>query len=285
MNRGRPSFIVYGNCQAEFLGLLLSNATDIASRFDVAVASNNLDDDSAIAPVAPLLDRAVLYWEQYDQRPAVEIRDRLRNALPAKCAVVRYPAVGMDAFWPFMQRDPRNVPEPGYPFGRYPLGDRVAMEVAGLDLPPDQAYARYMQISRERMPDVQQLLSRDRAILSRRDAGCDVSMSDFVFENLRSAYQFWTRGHLAICVMAELLRRLLLRSRDVLGDPAAASAQLESVYERFPGQGEFQHPIHPLVIEQLGLRFVDERTQYRWFSNSWTFEEHVKRYIAFDRSW
>lgn len=282
----RPSLVVYGNCQAEFLGLLLSRSSSLTSRFDVVVASNNVEVDAALKAIEPYAGSAVLLWEQHDQRPAVSVRDAVRQQLPADCAIVRYPAVGMDAFWPFYVKDPRNQAEPGFAFGRYPAGDRLAIEVSQIGLPPEDAYRRYMDLSRERMPDVNALVARDKAVQARRDAASDVGMSDFVFGNLRSTYQFWTRGHLAICVFAELLRRLLERSSEALGTfDRQTQTELQSAYAIFAGQGEFQHPIHPLVIERLGLQFVDETTRYRWLGQSWTFEEYMRRYLAFDRSW
>jgi len=282
----RPALIIYGNCQAEFIGLLLSRAPSLTAHVDVAVASNNVQTRDALEAIAPYADRAVLFWEQHDQRPEVETREAVRSRLPSACTTLRYPAVGLNAFWPFFIKDKRNVPEPGFPFGRYPSGDRVAAEIAQLDLPPEQAYLRYMELSAEKLPDLDVLVARDASVQARRDAACDVAMSDAVFPILRSTYQFWTHGHLAASVYAHLVPRLLQQSSDVIGKPSPQTyAELEAAYEAFPGQGEFQSPIHPLVIERLGLQFADEGTKYRWFGNSWTFEEYVKRYLAFDRSW
>lgn len=283
---GRPVILIYGNCQAQFLHLLVTQSPSLVSRFEFVLASALVEPGNAIPPVPENAGRAVLYWEQYDQRPGLTYRDELRGSVPQDCAVLRFPAVGMNAFWPFFIKDKRNVPEPGYPWGRYPAGDRLAIEVAELGLPPARAFERYMELSRELMPDVPQLLARERAVFVQRDAGSDVEMTDFVFANLQSTYQFWTRGHLAGSVFAELLSRLFERSRSVIGDIGeAARSELQAAYARFPGQGDFQHPIHPMVAAQLGLKFVNESTKYRWFAQSWTFEEHMTRYLAFDRSW
>lgn len=281
-----PAIVIYGNCQAEFLGLLLGRAPSFASRFDVAVASNNVEPDAALSAIAPYADRAVLYWEQVDARPENAVRDPVRRALPDGCVTIRYPTVAMTAFWPFFVKDPRNRPEPGFPFGRYPAGDRIAMEISALGLAPDEAFDRYMEVSRENMLDVRKLAVLDLDLLARRDAASDVAMCDFVSENLRSTYQFYARSHLAACVFRELLQRLLHSSRDVVGAVQDdLRRELEALHEHLPGQAEFQQPIHPLVIEQLELQFVNASTTYNWFGRSWTFEEHMKRYLSLDRSW
>jgi hypothetical protein len=281
----RAAIVIYGNCQAEFMGLLLSRTPSIAARFDVAVASNNVDAGAALSAIAPYADRTVLYWEQLDVRPEIPVRDAVRRALRSDRTTVLYPALSMIGFWPFFVKDARNQPEPGFPYGRYPAGDRVAIEVAGMGLAENDAFDCYMEMSRQKMPDVRMLIARDLDMQARRDAACDVKMCDFVSENLRSAYQFWTRGHLATCVLAELLLRLLEKSRSVIATLDNELSELQAVYEQFPGQGDFQHPIHPLVIEQLDLEFVNASTTYNWLGQSWTFEQHMKRYLAFDRTW
>lgn len=278
--------MIYGNCQAEFLGLLLSHVPSLTSRFSFVVVPYNVEPGAPLPAIAPEIDRAVLLWEQYNERAGVTLRDRMRERLPGDCRVMRYPALVMTSFWPFIQKDRRSQPEPGYPWGRYPLGDRVAAEVADLGLPPGRAFERYMELSVEKMPDVRQLLARDRTVLAQRDDACEVTIGDYVTENLQSTYQFWARAHLATPVISELLVRLLERSRNVLGDLSEVTRrELRAAGALYPGQGEFQLPIHPLVIERLGLRFADANTKYLWFGNWWTFEEQMTRYIAFDREW
>ena len=218
----------------------------------------------AVASISPKAGRALLIWEQHDQRANLPLRDEVRKRIPAACPVIRYPAVGMNAFWPFRTKDPRNAPEPGFPWGRYPIGDRVALKVAEAGLPGPRAFARYMELSRSAMPDVPHLLALERSVYAQRDATCDIVMSDFVFANVYDVHQFWTHGHLAIRVLSELLRRLLERSRDVLGDlDETARAELEAFPTIFSGQGDAQLSLHPLVIERLGLRFVDKKLSLR----------------------
>lgn len=284
--RERRAFVVYGNCQAQFLHLLLERIPWIADRFQVHLVTNTVEIGAQPEPLPHSASRAVLLWLQYDQRPQLPVRDELLQRIPDDCEIVRFPAVGLNAFWPFRMRDPLNRPEPAFPWGRYPLGDRLAMEVRKLGLTPERAYERYMERSYEQMPDVEHLLGFDRAVHTQRDAGSDLAMADFVFANLRDVHQFWTHGHLAISVVAELLSRLLARSSGSLGEMNdGVRAQIAAACAPFEGQGDVQLPLHPLVIERLGLRFADGTTRYRWFSQRWTFEEYMTRYIAFNCDW
>jgi hypothetical protein len=283
----RPDVVViYGNCQAQFLRQLVSETPSLRAAFTFLLVTNTVEPGELPSPIPEEVARAVLFWEQYDQRSDIGLRDEVLRRIPRGCPVVRYPAVGMNAFWPFRVRDKRNRIEPDFPWGRYPSGDRIAMEIVPLGLPASRAFERYMELSASKMPDVRHLLDLERSVYARRDAGCDIGMRDFIFAGLRSTYQFWTHGHLAVSVFSELVFRLLERSRDVFGNAAhTVRAELEALSEIFPGQGEVQLPLHPLVIRQLGLTFADERTRYRWFGNEWTFEEYMLRYLTFDRSW
>ncbi|HEY0798500.1 MAG TPA: WcbI family polysaccharide biosynthesis putative acetyltransferase [Candidatus Baltobacteraceae bacterium] len=285
-NDDRDVVMIYGNCQAQFLGTLVNAIPSLAGRFVFYVVSDTLEPDEQAQRIPPEAKRAVLVWEQYDQRPELAQRDALLECVPADCAVVRYPPIAMNAFWPLRVKDPRNRPEPGYPWGRFPQGDRVAVEMASLGLRGARAFERYMKLSSAAMPDIERMLAVDRMSYARRDAACDVTMGDFVFANLTHAYQFWTHGHLSAFVMSELVGRLFESSGSVLGDPSESTrGELEAALARFPGQGPLQLPLHPLVIETFDLTFVDTSTRYRWFDNAWTFEEYMTRYLSFDCDW
>ena len=288
MADNRPCVVIYGSCQAQFLCFLLRQVPSLTRRFDfqiATIAAPNGTRDMAFEMPADV-GRAVLLWEQYDQRAVLEPRDAVLRAVPAGCRVLRFPAVAMNALWPFRIKDRRNRAEAAYPWGRYPQSDWVASAVAELGLPSEESYKRYIERSRAAMPDLERLIDRDRATIAARDAACDVMMEDAVFDHLCDRYQFWTHGHLATGLLAILLQRLLAASREIIGElDETVLTELDAAYALYPGQGEQQLPIHPLVIERLGLRFVDEDTRYRWYGNSWTFAEFTTRLIAFDTNW
>ncbi len=282
----RADIIIYGSCHAQFLCHLLRETPSLNRHFSFHLVTNNVEPGTPLSTVPDAARRAVLVWEQYDQRPRVALREELLRVIPHHCLVVKFPAVGMNAFWPLRVKDPRNAPEPGFAWGRFPLGDRIALRVAKLGLSPADSYERYLEESNAAMPDVRHLLDLERSVFATRDAACDIAMSDVVFSRLRDTHQFWTHGHLAISLMSTLLLRLLERSAAIFGKiDDVTRAELAMLFARYPGQGEMQLPIHPAVIDQLGLTFVDKHSRYRWFGNEWTFETYMTRYIHFDRSW
>ena len=284
MSAEKRVIAIYGDCQAQVLHLFASAMPSLSERFTFALITNHADPGETLPPVPPEAAHAVMLWEQYNEFADAAARDAARALLPHDCAVVRFPAMLMNAFWPFRARDTRNVAEPGFPWGRYPLGDRIAEEIAALALAPQEALAAYLERSVEQMPDLASIVAFEKRVTMERDRSCDVKMAEFLFEHLRAAYQFWSHGNVSTFVYAELFRRLFACGRDVLGEmPPTLGDELEHVSAAHPPL--FQIPIHPVVIERLGLRFATPATRYRYFGHEWTFEEYMTRYIALDRSW
>lgn len=281
----RRTVAVYGNCQAQVISHIASSLPALAERFTF-VSITDVAEPGRTAPALPHLADVALVWSQLDQHALRPNRDALHTAWASKVPFVRFPPVGMNAFWPFRTRDDRNAPEAGYPWGRFPIGDRIGLLVAQENVPAGRAFARYMELSNTHSHGIRRGLDRERALFARRDALCDVPMSDFIFERLHDVSLFCTHGHLRALVYRELLMRLFAASSDALRVPAAALArEIDASVEAFGDQDTVELPVHPLVIDALGLRFVDSKSRYKWFHNRWTFEEYITAYIRFDRNW
>ncbi len=284
MSSSRQIIAIYGDCQAQLLHLYASELSCLADRFVFVLATNHADPGETLPPVPEEIEHAAMLWEQYNEFADPVARDAVRERVPNGCAVVRFPGMLMNAFWPFRSRDKRNVAEPGYPWGRYPLGDRIAEEIAALELPANEAFSAYMKRSTEQMPDLSSIVAFESRVTAERDRACDVGMADFMFDHLRTLYQFWSHGNVSTAVYAELFERLFAHGREVIGAaPTELRAELDAVAACHPP--DVQMPIHPIVIDELGLRFVNSRSTYRYFGHAWTFEEYMTRYLALDRTW
>lgn len=282
----QQTLVIYGNCQAEFIHMILRLCPSLSSRFNLILIGSALPLSESTEPLLQHSETAVLLWEQYNQRDQILLREEIRSRVPTNCFAVRFPAVGLNTLWPLRTKDPRNTPEAGFPWGRYPIGDHVAMNVARLGLRPNEALKQYHRISRERMPNLQKLLQLERAFFKQRDAACDIAMEDFVFSNLTTTRQFWTYGHLDSYVVRHLLSKLIEASKPVLGPVTSETrTELTDACANHPGQGNVQLPIHPTVIERLDLSFVSESSTYRYFGNEWTFDDYITHYMRLSRDW
>jgi hypothetical protein len=282
----RKIVVVYGNCQATFIVFLLNQSPSFLERFELVMVNIHTPPGAQVPELPEGVENAALYWEQYDERAAIPIREETRKQIPEGCPTLVYPPLAGMAFWPFAWADSRSAPEPQYPWGRYPWGDRIGLEIARLNLPESEIFDRYMELSMQKMPDIVELARRDHFLAAKRDAACDVQIQDFLLPNYLTDYLFWTWGHTSSVLMFELIRRLFEKSEHVLGPiTPEIESELQAAVTRYPAIGAEQLPIHPEVIRRLGLTFCTPDTRYRWFDQEWTFEEYITRYITLDTSW
>jgi hypothetical protein len=282
----RPVIAVFGNCQAEAVESVIVRLPSLADRFEFVVIPTALPAGRTSAFRADVLQRCVLLWEQHDDQPqAREIVAQVRAAIGPQVPVVRFPPIAQMCFWPFAARNAENKPEPDFPWGRFRMGDRVAAEVARMGLPAGRVYERYMELSRQKMPDPSRLLTRDRRFNSQMEETCDVTFSEFVNERFRSERLFWSWAHLSRRMHVVLTETLLRASGDVIEGVDVCLEQVRAIEPFLPEYMAMQLPIHPDVIESFGLTFVTPESTYSWFGNYWTFEEYITRYITKDRNW
>jgi hypothetical protein len=277
--------VLYGNCQILFLAHQLAVA-DPHSRGYLCMLNYAPPGSDIDWPQAEALSRCKLYLEQYEYLPPHGVRAQLRDALLPQCPRLVFPPLVLEAPWPFGTNDARLPPDERFVWGRYPIGDAIGMEVAAMGLDADAAVAKYMSLSRERMPDLRHVLEHNFARIEHRDQSSDVVIGDHVRAHFRERHLFWTTGHVSKDLIIELGQRLYMACVPLLkGDPAWGLEHLRSSLDHHPGMGDVQLPVHPDVAQVLGLNWCTPDLRYRWYDQQWTFEEYLRRYLTGDTSW
>ncbi|MEO7547694.1 MAG: WcbI family polysaccharide biosynthesis putative acetyltransferase, partial [Ramlibacter sp.] len=172
-------------------------------------------------------------------------------------------------------------PEPGYPWKRYPHGDAIGLQIAQAGLSGPLSLAAYLDLSLREMPDLLERLQRDTDRMRHYDVHCDVKLADFVLENFRKQHLFWTYCHPSQACIQELALRVAAAARPVLGGTQARAQECISAMPAFGGVGGLQVPIHPVVADTLGLQFCQPGQTYLWYSQTWTFNDYIQRYIGY----
>jgi hypothetical protein len=279
--------IVYGNCQAAPIASLLSAAdSPQTGRVYVASLNHGLPGQQPVVPGPEALARCTLYIEQVDERAQVPERTILREGIPRGTPRICFPPLIMNSFWPFETIAAPGSQSPQYPWGRFPLGDLIGMQIARQNLTGDAAYDAYMKLSIERMPDLSKRLDWDMEFLEKRDRQSDVRIGDYIRMIYRGQHIFWTSGHLSMLPIGLLACRLYEMAMPVLGgDLATGLAQIDAGCDPMDGMGNVQNPIHPLIAERLGLAFGGPEMTYKWYDEHWTFRDYITRYISRDETW
>jgi hypothetical protein len=280
----RPIVVVYGNCQAGLFAESFKNFNGATANWDVHYVM------SFVHPTEPQhqvmgtdLAQCALVLEQLDN--ASPLPAWLREKLPADVPFVRFPPIDFNLLWPFNFTDPRNVSEPpDYPFGRFPYGDRIVVELLREGLTDRSLWEAYQERSVARMPDLNRLRGLEAQRLVARDAAVDVMVSDLVLANHRVVPLFWTINHPTGWLLGRVLVRLLHAAQARLGqgldrDAEARALELFASWEPF---GHQHQPIHPEVARRLGLNWWKPERTYLYFDGTrLTFEEFMLRYIRF----
>ena len=152
--------------------------------------------------------------------------------------------------------------------------------LSGEDLPDDELFEKYLRTTTEKMPDLNRRLRLDIARWQASDALADVQLADWVEKTFRKVNLFHTSGHIAAPAVTFLMKRLLERTKILSGPLARAAAEEVDVLQRHHMGQDFESvPIHPLVAEQLDLRFFNPNATHRWHAHDWTFRQYILHYI------
>ncbi len=267
----KPTLIVYGSCQAQEIAALARTIPAIALQYEVIyLVSFSVD---GVAPPR-LHDKAVkacrLLWEQFDNANPFPQHD----LLPSSAQQVMFPGIDMSCLWPFNTRDPLNSPEPNLPFGRFPYGDRVVIDLMDQGLSQDDVIASYDEAAWRIEPQLERLLAIDTARHAQREAKCMVSISDHLIDDIASVRTLWTNNHPTLDTLRVLFERLCAAT---WGDRIRPWEIAASVYS--DPFSYLQMPIHRVVGETLSLAWWRPETEYVLPAlGTPTFDQYIKEY-------
>jgi len=283
----RASVIIYGNCQATGLRKILARMPYLSSQVDFRVIEyyNMRGHGRGLAQIPKRVFNDVDFvWEQLGTDFVAE-REQFHSLIAKrKPPIVRFPAFTINTLWPFMGSDKRLVRDPDYPRRRRyrvpdQIGFTVAQELAGRDASDDELYDRYMELSKQRFPDLDKRLGIDRAQWRMRDAQADIAVGAFVDANFRGQRLFHDPAHVSEIPQRYILRQLIEQTLEPFVEVDIALAELDEITTDYHGMEWATVPIHPLVGERLQLSYYDPDATYLWYSHEWTFRDYIISYI------
>ena len=272
--------LVYGNCQAGVYADLLKSIVGSRRKVSYVMSFDHPTEDAPDLTDAQLA-RCTLVLEQIDS--GAPLPAQIAEKLPGRRQTVRFPPLDFNLLWPFNCVDPRNVSEqPDYPFGRFPYGDRIVVELLREGLAGEALWNAYTDRSVAKLPDMQRLRTHENRRLVARDAKGDVRAAELVMGGYAGRKLFWTINHPTGWLLGEVFTQILIQAQSVLGLEDGFEAQARALFSGFEPFGHQDQPIHPEVARELGLAWWTPEQRYRYFDGSMmTFEETTRRYIDF----
>ncbi len=235
--------------------------------------------DEAVAR-ARLARCTVLIEEACPQHGQFSLDAGERALLPRDCVRILVPTLHMASLWPLMADDPRNLPEPGAPYGRIPrpFADSVVLRVRAEVADPARRMAAYL--ARDVIAEAGVAAAHEQATAEAfaREQGCDVRVAAYVLHHFRELRLFYTDGHPTGRLMAYVLAQLIGHPTLRAVFTAPLEAQMLAVREWARRSGVFageEAPIHPAVAAHFGLAWHHPQMIFRWQDRDWTFEDWI----------
>ncbi len=277
--------IVYGNCQAGAVALILKTVPYVAERWDVVqhdiwasgdvLASNLADFETADI----LLQQDIWTWRNHP----------MRDKIPEGIAVVRFPFCYIAALWPFdawlignddamlkAREKHQAVSKDPFPFAFH---DGLLAKLRTIIPDPEERFERYRSLDLPPIPDFQipdfrRYAEFEEARLAKDDRQLGFNIGKFMTNNFRGTRLF----HACVHPTAGLLEELTAEIMGRIGlDPH--KNQFRPLADYMSG---IQVPLHPKVIEQIGLTWANDSTLYSQpDGEKLTFDEYYRRYVNY----
>lgn len=268
----KPTLIVYGSCQAEEVAGLARTMPAISMQYEILyLASFSLAGANKPQISEKQIKACRLLWEQFDNNNPFPHYD----LLPPSAQQVMFPGIDLNCLWPFNTRDPLNAPATNLPFGRFPYGDRVVIDLMDQGLSKKEVIAAYDEAAHRIAPQLQRFLAIDTARHAEREAKCAVSIADHVIEQLAVVRPLWTHNHPTF----ELLLHLFGRLCAATWDNRIKSWEIEATRYRDPFTYH-QMPIHRVVADTLSLSWWNAHTEHTMpgFSKKLRYDQYIEAY-------
>jgi hypothetical protein len=267
----KPTLIVYGSCQAQEIAALARTIPAISLQYEVVyLVSFSLDGVTQPRLEDKKVKACRLLWEQFDNSNPFPHHD----LLPATAQQIMFPGIDMNCLWPFNTRDPLNAPEPTLPFGRFPYGDRLIIELMDQGLTKQDVISAYDDAAWRIEPQLQRLLAIDTARHAQREAKCAVSISDRLVGELPKTRPLWTNNHPTLDILQTLFERLCAATWEGRIKPWEIAASPYSDPFTY-----LQMPIHRVVAEALSLTWWSPSMEYALPGfGKLTFEQYIDAY-------
>jgi len=262
--------IVYGNCQAGFIEAALNRIAPVRSRWTIVRHDLWASGETLQANLADFDDCDILLLQEVRNWRTHPRRD----SLPPGIRVVRFPFCYFAAMWPFDAF--QNGGDPNWRFEKGRLDFSYADNMLGRlrnEVPdPEQRFACYRGLDMPDCVDIVRYAEFEAARLLQLDRKLGLTVGQYILENYRTTRLFHAITHPAAVVMVQLIEQILAKFdiRDFKYDQAMPDVL-----------AFIQVPIHPLVIERLGLAWASTDDRYKFNDQEYlTFDEYVRRYIG-----
>ncbi len=250
--------LIHANCQGDPLVTYLRACPDFEQTYEIRLHVNYT---RLPVPSSDLETASVFLYQHLEKEWNELASERLLGRLKPDCAPLCIPNMFSKHCWPFWFGPPDFV-----------YGDTLLDSLIERGLNKSQIMYLYLDSPLVLKQDLETILSRSEAHAKAKEAHTPIKYADDIVRSFRHTSLFYTPNH-PRRVLTDRVGRYVL---DFLGLPPLEQDALDGLEEHYD---ECELPIHPRIIDHLGLTFVTPETEYMIYGRKKTFARFVENYV------
>ncbi len=270
--------IISANCQGAYIEVLLKQHPKFSQDFEVFYFVNYLKQT---VPEELLKKADLLIYQPLGSHWGNLSADYLEQHIKPSALKIKIPYLTFSLYFPFHTYDYRNIRTKTHPYGFYPYGDKLCLELKRKGATIEEVLEKIFSFSY-----IRQNLNPEKVILDYKEFMSDIEsrrdqkLLDFILDNFRDLKLFITYNHpappLMIYQVNDILEKLGYKHIDFNDD---ALKPLNYIFK-------YELPIHPYIAELINLKFETdwENRKYNIYGNALTYEEYIVAYYHYDIS-
>lgn len=262
MRSEKPTFVVYGNCNAQAFVGFLNELTDIPDRYDVVWGRSYGTNEK------PDLSRCEQLWVQDDESNPLHFPDGI-NA-------ISFPPCNSTTLWPFACYDSLTASD------RFPYGDDIVKRLSeDSQVTVENVWIHYNDMVRAEIYRLDLNYAKDIEIRKQRDSRCDVKFSGFFEANFRSTPLQMTYNHPRLIALKHVFFDLCERTGIDKKGVQEKAARWPQTYEPFDS---IETPVLEHVATHFSLEWWSPEIKWRFHGKRLEAKDYIEALFAYRKS-
>lgn len=246
--------MVYGNCQSEYLTYLMLKNDEFKNKYVMCLMPwiQDIKDEKQDGFSSVYMKYVKLFiYQNVSDENAFSSKLSTNSILPLlsiDTIKISIPYAYFNGYFPQYKKNYRND-NTNRGRGHVPYGDKVIETLLELRTDVGGAAEKALDENLFSKEEVEENLNNTFYELRRREKKCDIIISDFIEENYKREYLFYTPSHPTNICMRELANRVL----------KCLGYELLNSIEGVPANDGVEMFIYPAVKKKLGLSFQKEK--------------------------
>jgi len=192
----KKNCLIYANCQGAAIGHFLNKSEQFRETYEIKYIENyKLIDSSTPVPLNEFKDTDLLIYQPLGEMHTGYTFKELAPVLKDSCQTISFPYIFNNALWPLIKE------------GEKIIGDNIIIDLLAKGLSPRKITKMFLNLEIDF--DLKNRFSNSLSILQKKEALCDIKISHFIIDNLRTNKLFLTQNHPTSILLLHCVNQIL----------------------------------------------------------------------------